>query len=446
MKTSQASSRQTGAAWLRPFRNAGILALGRGMQGVLSLAYVALASRTLGPSEFGMLVLVHSTVLVAAQLVRFQSWQAVLKYGAPALLSADHTALHRVLFFALGLDILSAAFASVVLSHFMPAIAAFVGIPAAVAPLATLYAMSVAFVILGAAPLGVLRLLDRHDLISWQTIVEPIVRCAGAVLLFASHGSLAEFLLVWFVATVLGKGALFVAASKALAARGLSPRRAALDRRCLAPAPGIWRFSAGTNLSSMLNLNDTQIGPLLAGNLLGPAEAGLYRIAQQVANVVSKPVHKLLVPAIYTDMSQLTAAGDRHTRRDVVARSGLVAGLVGVGIFAVLAAFGADLLTLVFGDAYRAATGPMLWFSFAGVLATFGFPLAPLLISGGKVRHVVYIRLAALATYLVAFHLLVPAYALLGAGITVNIHALVTVAGTLWCARGLLSPDDVRRP
>ena len=446
MKTTQASSRPTGAAWLRPFRNAGILALGRGMQGVLSLAYVALASRTLGPSAFGVLVLVHSTVLVAAQLVRFQSWQAVLKYGAPALLASDRESLHRVLFFALGLDIVSAALASAILAHTMPAIAAFVGIPDTVAPLATLYAMSVAFVILGAAPLGVLRLLDRHDLISWQTIVEPLVRCAGAVFLFVSDGSLAAFLLVWFIATALGKGALFVAASKALAARGLSLQRAALDRRCLAPAPGIWRFSAGTNLSSMLNLNDTQIGPLLAGNLLGAADAGLYRIAQQVANVVSKPVHKLLVPAIYTDMSQLTAAGDRRTRRDVVARSGPIAGLAGLAIFAFLAMFGADLLALVFGDAYREAAGPMLWLAFAGVLATFAFPLAPLLMSGGKVRHVVIIRLAALAAYLVAFYLLVPAYALLGAGVTVNVHALVTVAGMAWCARDLLRADATRRP
>ncbi len=445
MKTTHASSRSNGAAWLRPFRNAGILALGRGMQGVLSLAYVALASRALGPGAFGVLVLVHSTVLVAAQLVRFQSWQAVLKYGAPALLAADHAALHRVLLFALGLDVVSGALAGVVLVHAMPTLAAFVGIPDAVVPLATLYAMSVAFVILGAAPLGVLRLLDRHDLISWQTIVEPVVRCAGALFLFASDGLLAGFLMVWFVATALGKGALFVAASKALAARGLSLRHAALDRRCLAPAPGIWRFSAGTNLSSMLNLNDTQIGPLLAGNLLGAADAGLYRIAQQVANVVSKPVHKLLVPAIYTDMSQLTAAGDRRTRREVVARSGLVAGLAGIAIFALLAAFGADLLTLVFGEAYRAATGPMLWLSFAGVLATFAFPLAPLLMSGGKVRHVVIIRLAALVAYLIAFYLLVPVHALLGAGLAVNLHALLTVAGMAWCARELLGRDDVQQ-
>jgi len=438
MKLRAALDRHLRAGWLRPFRNAGILALGRGAQSVLSLLTIVLVTRVLGPEQFGVLILVHGLIVLTTQILRFQSWQAVLKYGAPALHVNDVAGFHRVVFHAFGLDVSSAVVAFATLLVCSEAISSFAGIPATQVELTRLYAVSVVFLILDACPTGILRLLDRHDLISWQSTVEPLIRCVGAIVLFLAGGTLEHFLLIWLVANVSSKLVLFAFAHQALVGRGLALDWENLDRRCLAPAPGIWRFTLGTNIGSSLNVGDVQIGPLLAGGLLGASEAGLYRIAQQVSNAVAKPVSKLLVPAIYTDLSVLIASGDHAARRTVVKRSGLLAGAIATAVCAVIVVFGENLIGLLFGAAFVPAYAAVVWFAAAGVLTTFTFPLVPQLISSGHVRAVIVLRGLALALYLACFYALVPSWVLTGAGITVMVHAIVTVCLSLLFTRVLI--------
>lgn len=438
MRLRSTVDRHLRARWLRPFRNAGILALGRGAQSVLSLLTIVLVTRVLGPEQFGVLILVHGLIVLTTQILRFQSWQAVLKYGAPALHINDVPGFHRVVFHAFGLDLSSAVLAFAILLVCSDTISSFAGIPETQVELTRLYAISVVFLILDACPTGILRLLDRHDLISWQSTVEPLIRCAGTLVLFVAGGTLEQFLLIWLMANVASKLVLFAFAHHALIARGLALDWQNLDSRCMSPVPGIWRFTLGTNIGSSLNVGDVQIGPLLAGGLLGASEAGLYRIAQQVSNAVAKPVSKLLVPAIYTDLSELAASGDHAARRIVVERSGLLAGIVATVVCAVIVFFGETLIGLLFGAAFIPAYAAVVWFAVAGVLTTFTFPLVPQLISSGHVRAVVQLRGLALSVYLACFYMLVPSFALTGAGITVMVHAVVTVGLSLLFTRLLI--------
>ena len=410
----------------------------------MSLAYVVLASRALGAADFGVLILLHTLVQFTTQMLRFQSWQSILRYGADALQSQDVARLHRTLFFALGLDVSSALLALILLQAFLPQVVGFIGIPDSILGDARWYVCSVVFLIVGSAPLGVLRLLDRHDLISWQTTVEPLVRLIGAIILYVFEADLVQFLMLWFVATVSGRLMLFLLARRAMQTRGLSLLHSSLDKRVFAPEPGIWRFSLGTNIVSTLNLSDLQIGPLLIGNLLGLTEAGLYRIAQQVANSVIKPVNKLLVPAIYTDMTALTASGDHRLRQSLVNRSALLAGFAALSVFGILVLFGQMLIDGLFGSEYSGSYEAALWLTFAGVLAAFSFPAAPLLISTGRVGQVVIVRIAALAVYLGCFFTLVPQAGLRGAGLAVTLHAVVTLSLLLLFSRATLSSQSER--
>src|SRR5690606_30955669 len=104
---------------------------------------------------------------------------------------------------------------------------------------------------------------------------------------------------------------------------------------------------------------------------------------------------KLLVPAIYTDMVRLTASGDRTTRRDVVRRGVLVAGLAALGVFLALVVGGKFFITVFVGADYVRVYGTMLWLAVAGFLAVIAFPFEPLLVSAGRVRATVITRLSA---------------------------------------------------
>jgi hypothetical protein len=69
----------------RVVTNAGMLLGGRTVNAVLSLAYMAIAARALGVRELGVLVLIQAFAQFLGDVVKFQSWQTIIHYGAQPL-------------------------------------------------------------------------------------------------------------------------------------------------------------------------------------------------------------------------------------------------------------------------------------------------------------------------------------------------------------------------
>ena len=155
------------------------------------------------------------------------------------------------------------------------------------------------------------------------------------------------------------------------------------------PEQGLWRFVFGTNASATLDMANTEAGTLLVSHFLGTAAAGLYAVAQQMADVLIKPNTKLLIPAIYPEMARLTARGDNAERKKMVSGIAWLAGGLSILLLTILVVFGQTLIAAIFGKAFVGAYPVMIWMAFAGVFAALAFPLEPLLIAAGKIRATV---------------------------------------------------------
>ena len=83
----------------RLLKNIGWLLTGRGLNAVLSIVYLALATRTLGLDNFGYFAIILALGQTVTGLANFQTWQFVVRWGADEL--ADATG------FAIALDLLS---------------------------------------------------------------------------------------------------------------------------------------------------------------------------------------------------------------------------------------------------------------------------------------------------------------------------------------------------
>src|SRR3546814_5577519 len=66
----------------RLWRNIGWLLGGRGFNAVLSLVYLALATRTLGLEGFGYFALIVALGQTVTGLANFQTWQFVVRWGS----------------------------------------------------------------------------------------------------------------------------------------------------------------------------------------------------------------------------------------------------------------------------------------------------------------------------------------------------------------------------
>ena len=86
-------------------KNSSYLAISRVVSAICGIATLAFAGRGLGPTLFGLLVLIHSYAQLASGLAKFQSWQLIIRYGGPALAKNEPAAFQHATGFAFALDI-----------------------------------------------------------------------------------------------------------------------------------------------------------------------------------------------------------------------------------------------------------------------------------------------------------------------------------------------------
>jgi O-antigen/teichoic acid export membrane protein len=412
----------------RVVANAGMLLGGRTVNAVVGLGYLALTARTLGVTQFGVLVLIHAFAQFLGDVVKFQSWQTVLHYGAKPLAEGRVADFQRVLRFTLALDLLS----SVVGVTFGVAGALIfadkLGWTGANAPAAAGYVLSVAFMV-SAAPLGLLRLFDRFDIMARQTALVAIVRLLGCGLAYLMQAPMEAFLVVWAAGTVAGFLYLASGAWGELARRGLLkafPWRGPLG----AGLPGVWRFAWTTNLSATLDVVFTHVVTLVIGAIVGPAQAAFWRVGRQVADAIAKPA-KLLVPALYPELARLRAAQGERVMWRLALQVGVLAGGVGLVLLGVSAVAGRPLLSLVMGTDFAPAAALMTWQVGAAVIGVFALPLEPMLISLGHPGSAVRVRIVVSVCYLAALPLIVQHFGLIGAGVALVCAAAALAVGML---------------
>lgn len=426
---AQPPQASTGAIFRRILTNAGKLLGGRAVNAVLSLAYTAVAARALGVTGLGVLVMIHAFAQLLGDVVKFQSWQTVLQYGAEPLAQRRIGELQRVVRFTLLLDLISGVVGIAVGVAGALAFGSRLGWGADQAPLAAAYVLSVMF-ITAAAPLGILRLLDRFDVLAGQAAAISVVRLIGCAAGYGLHAGLAFFLVVWALGTIAGFLLLAVAAWRQMDRKGLL-----LGFRWLGPVrietPGVWRFAWATNLNATLGVAFTHLVTLMVGGLLGPADAALWRIGRQVADAIAKPV-RLLIPALYPELVRLRAERREKTMWRLTGRITIAASAVGLLLLAVSGFAGAPLLRLVMGAGFAAAAGVMTWQVAAAVVNLVSLPLEPMVISLGQAGATVRVRVVVAAAYAATLPFLIRRFGVEAAGAALVASSVAIALGMLW--------------
>ncbi len=365
--------------WLKdgPFRsllkNSSYLAASKAVAAVAGLATLAFAGRGLGLALFGMLVLIASYAQAASGLSKFQSWQLIVRYGGEALTSPDPRDFKAATGFAFALDVVSGIGGMILAIALLPLVGSWFGFSGDHLLLAMLYCTLLPT--MGAAtPVGVLRSLDRFDLISWQGTTYPIARAILAGVAWWLEAPFVAYVVIWYVTDLGGDLYLWFLAWRELKRRNLLTG----IKPSLRPdgLPGAWRFAIHVNLTASLISAWGPIARLIVGGLLGPSAAALYRVAASLADAAQKPAD-LLAKAYYPEVVRMDLATRRPWK--LMARGTVLA--VAVGIFAVVVLLlgGRALLDAVFGSEFIPAFPALMVLIVAPLLATISFPLVPML-------------------------------------------------------------------
>lgn len=431
------SENPSGGILRRASRNLAYLAGGKSVSGVLSLVYLALAVRALGVDAYGQLILIYAFAQLVSAVVQFQTWQPILHFGTPAIAAGRHGDFRRVVRFSIGLDAASALVGMLVVGGGIWLIGPHIDLSPEIMPLASAFGLAVPFMIAG-SPNGLLRLFDRFDLLLLEDNVEAVVRLIGALAIFVFGGGLTAFVAVWGLSVIASGSTCAFLAWREIRRRGVwgsnpSPTPVLPIKQQF---PGIWGFVWSTNFNSTLKLTRTHIATIIIGGAIDATEAGLFRIAQQIAEALAKPL-KLMTPVIYPELARLAAARNFALLRQFNRRALMFSSLGAIGGFCVLAGIGPIILDIIGGDQADGAYTVMLLLSAAALIRISAFVLEPTLISLGHPSVALGIQTVATVIYLPLLFVMLPWLGFNGAGVAAMTIAILTVvlqfaAVTFW--------------
>ncbi len=364
------------------FGNALRLLSGKAGAGVISLVYIALAARALGPTDYGVLVLVHTYVLAVGGIIEFPGWHAVVRYGAQALLSGDEQRLARLLKFAALLELACGLVAVIVAALLAPWVGAKLGWSPRAIALSLPYSLAVLATVRATAA-GYLQVTGRFGLLGVHSLVPPLVRLIGAVVAWAGHWGLVGFLWAWLAAAVLEWAVMWIMAFATMP-RSLRAEALRADLRGVrAENPGLLRFMLGANADVTFAELAARVTPLAIGWLAGPAAAGLFAIAQRATVVIAQPAQSL-GQAAYAELARLAAKGQTALVVSTIARASGLTMAVAIPVCVLFGLFGKTFAALMGGDGFAAAGGLMLWLAIARTLLLCAPPLSAALTALGR--------------------------------------------------------------
>jgi O-antigen/teichoic acid export membrane protein len=412
-------------------RSAGQLGTTKILGALFSVAALSLAGRALGPAGFGLLVLIHTWALGANALTNFQSWQVVVRYGSPALARQDEGPARDAISLSLALDISSGLVGMLGAVALLPLAGPSLGLKGD----HILYAMAYATIIpsmASATPTGTLRMLGRFDLMAMQQPVTPIVRCLLAFACWHSGTGIGGFLVAWYVADLAGDCALWMMAVHEAKTRGLaSGLRPSF--KAAARLPGAWRFVLGTNASTTLGACWGPVGNIVIGMVLGPAAAGVYKVAATIVDAAGKPAD-MLTKGFYPEIMRHDPRTPEPWRLGI--RSGVIAGAIGVLATGILLVASPFIVTGLFGSGYAGATLPLSIMTLSLAVSMACFPLQSLLYLADRQADALKAQAKATAVYLIT---LAPLCLWIGLAGAACANLVATLAGSALMAGPVLS-------
>lgn len=403
-------------------KNSGYLAASKAVAAVAALATLAFAGRALGVAMLGMLILIHSYARALSGLSKFQSWQLIVRYGGQVLSAGQVDEFKTSTGFAFALDVISGVAGMAVAILLLPLIGGWFGIGDDYLMLAMLYCLLLP-TMAAATPVGVLRSLDRFDLLSWQGTAAPIARAVLAGWAWATGAGLDTFVAIWFVTELGGQLLLWFFAWRELRRRGmLTGIRPTLKPDSLA---GAWRFAIHVNLTGSLVTAWGPIARLVIGGLVGPAGAAIYRIAASLADAAQRPAD-LLAKAYFPEVVRMDLATRKPWK--LMLRGTALATAFGLVAVAVLVVGGRWLIDAIFGADFLPAYPVLLVLIIAPLIGMISFPVPPMLYALDRPDAPLKARLVGTILYFIVVAPLCWRLGVTGAAIAFVLANVVTVA------------------
>ena len=432
----------------RPLRarliNIGHMLSGNAISLAFGLISLAMAMRSLGPAQYGVLALVISYSRVIDRVVRFESWQPLIKYAAGVSGPDAREQLRQLYGFGLRLDMGACTLAALTAVALAYAAQPIFGMGEEAFKLILIFSLSLLLNPVG-MPTAVLRFAGKFKTIAYVQSVGNLLRIALCLYGLLSHSSVIYFAWVWSGCQAFSAIVFVALGLRQLRRDGIGGPLWVSCKGVTKRFPGIWGFAWSSNLSMTIRSSANDLDVLIVGWLADPVSAGIYYFAKRFAKAIQQ-INAQVQAVMYPDVARLWAKGAYgkflHATKQIqwfLASFFLLA-------LAAIYAFGPLLIRLGPGKEYAGAL-PMLMIQIVAVgITTHAAPSRTALLAMGRQAAVLKTVLIGTLLFHATLFLLVPRIGAAGANIAhVLLAGVCAVSFDLMMRNGVAAAKSLRR-
>jgi O-antigen/teichoic acid export membrane protein len=412
----------------RVLKNFGVVLRGRGIAAVFSVTATGLMANALPATEFGLVILLHTYIMVVRGGLNFRTFETIVRFGIPLTDAGDDSGLRSLLRSTMMIDMAAALLATVLGIAAAPLAGHFLQWDGDMVTWAAMYCL----VILATAngtPNGILRIYDRFDALGIQFTVGPALRLLMVSIAWVLDAPMPVFIVAWGSAFAIGHIYLTVRGLKELKAHmGTSLWSGFRWQEIRERQREFWKFIGVVYWQTNIDLLPKHVSTLLAGALLGPAAAGLFRLAREFSTVLSGPA-VMLREVLFPDLTRSYHAQDEGFHA-VLWKTAFFAGAAGLGLVIFSLFIGRPILGVV-GEEYVAAAPLLSLMLLAATFELAGASLRAAVYAMGKAASILRIHVIGIVTYVVMFFVLTPVTGLIGPGLAAIASSLLVLTLTV---------------
>jgi O-antigen/teichoic acid export membrane protein len=432
------SHRLFSAVLIRVLKNSGYLFSATGAAAALGFAQSMLITRMLGVANFGILGGILLFTSLVNKFASFRMGELVIRYVGAYSEAGDPRRAAAVFKAAALFEMLVSVFAFALIWVLSPLAAALFGKDSGLAPLFALYGLIVLANLISESATGLLQIFDRFRSIAAAQVTGSVITFTTVAAAFILQGGMREVLLAYMLGKTAGSAVLTFSAFQQ-AARRWGRGWLLTSLRLLDPkARELARFAISTNISASVNLvnKDSEVlGVLL---FRPPEEAGYYRIALAVINLMQLPLSPL-PQATYPEMARAAARKQWASLREILRKSSILAGAYSLVLTVGLVLLGRIFIDLAYGREFVPAY-PALVILLAGYLfANTFYWNRTVLLALGRPDYPMKVNLIAAVGKLAGIVLFVPRFGYLASAALLAGFYLFSVNLSVFKARSIIS-------
>jgi len=410
--------------------NASYLLSATGLAAGMSVFQSILAGRLLGPANFGILGAITQFTSVVNRFASFRMNELVVRYVGHYLEEGDEKRAAAVFKMASFLEFGGSLLALALIWILAPLGAQFFAQDSGLAFWFQIYGLIILANVMFETASGLLQIFDRFRIMAIATAVQSAITLILIVIIFIVKAGLTEVV----IAYMIGKYVY-----------SLSVTIAALIEARRAWGSGWWRtpisilkeerrnlltFAFSTNLSSTVSLVAKDSEVLWVSAFLGPVQAGYYKTALAITNLLQLPVSPL-PKATFPELTREIARRNWDNVRYVLRQGSRLSAIYSVPVTLVLIIFGKWIIGVTYGPEYLPTYSALVILLVGYTFVNIFYWNRVALLSLGRAVFPTIINFAGMVLKVAAIFLLVPKYGYLAFAALLVGYYFFTVGGAV---------------